>query len=173
LFEAKITSGEILNDIIIFEPSVNNDRRGNIFTSYQKDIYNKFLPKDLDFIHDKFSSSKQNVLRGLHGDTKTWKLISCVYGDIYEVVVDLRPKSSTYMKWESFNLNNQNNKQILVPPHFLNGYYVLSENATFHYKLAYEGEYFDVGQQTVVRWNDKGLNIDWPCTDPILQDRDK
>ena len=173
MFDLKINSGNILKEVIVFEPSISCDNRGTIFTSYQKDLYNKYLPKGLDFIHDKFAESKKNVLRGLHGDTKTWKLISCVFGQIYEVVVDMRPKSPTYLKWESFELNNQNNKQILVPPNFLNGYYVLSDNATFHYKLAYEGEYFDVGQQTVLKWNDETLKIAWPCTEPILQDRDK
>ena len=112
-------------------------------------------------------------MRGLHGDNKTWKLITCIYGEIFEAVADMREDSPDYMKWESFELNSKNKRQILVPPNFVNGYYVISEFAVFHYKLAYEGEYFDVAKQTTIRWNDEKLNINWPCSDPILQSRDK
>jgi dTDP-4-dehydrorhamnose 3,5-epimerase len=168
-----IEKAEKLKEIRVFTPSVNTDNRGTIFTTYSKDIYQKHLPDGLDFIHDKFAESKKNVLRGLHGDSKTWKLITCIYGEIFEVVADMRPDSPSYLKWESFELNSKNKKQILVPPNYVNGYCVLSDFAIFHYKLAYEGEYFDVAQQMVVKWNDERLNINWPCTDPILQARDK
>ena len=163
----------ILNEILIFTPSVSYDKRGSIFTTYEKETYDKYLPEGLNFIHDKFAESHNNVLRGLHGDSKTWKLITCIYGEILEVVADMRPDSLTFLKWDSFELNNKNKKQILVPPKFVNGYYILSEFAVFHYKLAYEGEYFDVGSQMVVKWNDERLKIKWPCKNPILQSRDK
>jgi dTDP-4-dehydrorhamnose 3,5-epimerase len=162
-----------LNEVKIFTPSVNYDNRGTIFTTYSKDAYQKFLPGGLEFIHDKFAESKKNVLRGLHGDSKTWKLITCIYGEIFEVVADVRPESETYLRWDAFELNALNKKQILVPPGYVNGYCVISDFAVFHYKLAYEGEYFDVAQQMVVKWDDERLNINWPCKDPILQARDK
>jgi len=168
-----VRESDILNDVKIFIPSINIDNRGTIFTTYSKEDYNKFLPEGLEFIHDKFAESKKDVLRGLHGDNKTWKLVTCIYGDIFEVVVDMRPESPTYLKWDSIELNNKNKKQILVPPDFVNGYCVLSDFAVFHYKLAYEGEYFDVAQQMVVKWNDERLNINWPVKNPILQKRDK
>lgn len=168
-----VEHSKVLKEVVVFTPSVNVDNRGTIFTTYSKDNYNKFLPKGLEFIHDKFAESEKNVLRGLHGDNKTWKLITCIYGDIFEVVVDMRPDSSTYLKWDSFELNNKNKKQILVPPNFVNGYCVLNDFAVFHYKLAYEGEYFDVAKQMVVKWNDERLNINWPVKKPILQERDK
>lgn len=168
-----INNGAVLNDIIVFTPSVNYDSRGTIFTTYEKEIYDKYLPEGIQFIHDKFAESQYNVLRGLHGDNKTWKLITCIYGEIMEVVVDMREDSKYYLKYEVFELNSKNKMQILVPPDFVNGYYVKSEFAVFHYKLAYTGEYFDVAQQKVVKWNDERLNIPWPCKDPILQARDK
>ena len=77
---------------------------GNIYSSFNKELYEKYLPNDINFIHDKFAESKQNVLRGLHGDNKTWKLVSCVYGELFEVVVDMRKDSPTYRKWDSFKL---------------------------------------------------------------------
>lgn len=131
------------------------------------------LPECLKFIHDKFAQSKNNVLRGLHGDNKTWKLVSCVWGKIYEVVVDMRVSSPTYKKWEAFELDAEHYKQILIPPGFVNGYYVQSREAVFHYKLAYTGEYIDADEQMTVVWNDQSLKIAWPCCDPILQPRDE
>ena len=168
-----VEESKILPEVKIFTPTVNEDNRGTIFTTFNKEVYNKFLPKGLEFIHDKFAESQKNVLRGLHGDNKTWKLITCIYGDIFEVVVDMRTDSPTYLKWDAFKLNAKNKKQILVPPKYVNGYCVLTDFAVFHYKLAYEGEYFDVGQQNVVKWNDERLKINWPCSNPILQARDK
>lgn len=171
--DIEIIKSNILKEITVIKPSISTDLRGNIYTAYNKELYRNLLPNGIDFIHDKFAESKHNVLRGMHGDTKTWKLISCVYGEIYEVVVDMRPESPTYLKWDAFNLSSSNYMQVLVPPNFLNGYYVKSETAIFHYKLAYDGEYFDVKDQITYRWDDAKFNIKWPCTNPILHDRDK
>lgn len=173
MFLPKVTNGKILQKVIVFEPSVHIDERGTLFSSYTEDFYKEYLPQNVKFIHDKFAESKFNVLRGLHGDNKTWKLISCIFGEIYEVVVDYDPNSDTYLKWESFELTDSNKKQILVPPNYLNGYFVKSDKAIFHYKLAYHGEYIDANQQLTIKWNDPALNIDWPCETPILQERDK
>jgi len=164
---------KIFPEVIIIKPSVNIDIRGTIFTTYSDELYKGFLPNNLSFKHDKFSESKKNILRGLHGDNKTWKLVTCIHGEIYQVVVDNRPESATYLKWDSWLLNDQNKKQILIPPNFANGYLVLSKSATYHYKLAYKGEYFDVNKQFVIKWNDARLDIPWPVKTPILQDRDK
>lgn len=169
-FEVK--ESQIIPDILIIKPSIFWEERGNIYTSYNKEFYKKFLPKELDFIHDKFAESKYNVLRGLHGDNKTWKLVSCAFGEIYEVVVDMRPESPTYLKWDAFELKSHDYTQILIPPMFVNGYCVKSEKALFHYKLAYDGDYIDANEQITVGWYDKRLNIKWPCTNPILQERD-
>lgn len=171
-FDAQIFNSKIFKEVKIFKPSVGRDLRGTIFTTYDDKVYDKYLPENIRFIHDKFAESKKNVLRGLHGDIKTWKLVSCIYGEIFQVAVDMREESPTYLKWDSWILNDNNKLQVLIPPGFVNGYYVMSENATFHYKLAYEGEYFDVKEQKVVSWNDKRLNILWPCESPILNDRD-
>ena len=168
-----IKKSKIFDEVFIITPSINEDNRGTIFTTYSKETYKNILPEGMEFIHDKFAESKKNVLRGLHGDNKTWKLITCVYGKIFEVVADNRPDSPTYLKWDAFELNDKNKNQILVPPDFVNGYCVLSDFALFHYKLAYKGEYFDVAKQTVIKWNDGRLKINWPVKDPILQERDR
>lgn len=168
----ELSRSRILPEVLIIKPSLSHDLRGNIYTTYNEDTYKEFLPAGLKFIHDKFATSRHNVLRGLHGDSKTWKLVSCVWGELFEVVVDMRPESPTYKKWDAFTLKADEYSQVLIPPNYVNGYYVLSEQAVFHYKLAYSGEYIDANEQLTVAWNDAGLGILWPCTDPILQDRD-
>jgi len=169
----KIESSKVLPDVLIVKPSMNWDLRGSIYSSYNADFYPEFLPKKLDFKHDKFAQSKYNVLRGLHGDNKTWKLVSCVWGELYEVVVDMRPDSPTFKKWDAFKLSSEEYSQVLIPPGFVNGYYVKTEHAVFHYKLAYDGDYIDAGEQMTYLWNDPELGIEWPCIEPILQARDK
>ena len=168
-----LEKSKIIPDILIIKPSVFWDLRGNIYSSFNKDFYKEILPKELDFKHDKFAESKHNVLRGLHGDNKTWKLVSCVYGELYEVVVDMRPNSPTYLKWDAFILKSDEYKQVLIPPNFVNGYYVKSDKAVFHYKLAYDGGYIDAEEQMTFLWDDKKFGIEWPCKNPILQGRDK
>ena len=169
----EIKRSKIIPDILTIKPSMNWDIRGSIYSSFNKDFYLEFLPKKINFKHDKFAESKFNVLRGLHGDSKTWKLVSCVWGELFEVVVDMRKNSPTYKKWDAFNLNSNDYSQVLIPPGFINGYYVQSKHAIFHYKLAYDGDYIDANEQMTYVWNDPELNIKWPCKDPILQERDK
>ena len=154
--------------IKIFKNSIGKDKRGLIWTSWNENY--KINKK---FNHDKFSLSKKNVLRGIHGDKKTWKLVSCVYGKVFFVVVNLNKKSKDYLKYKSWIMSQNNGLQILVPPHYGNGYLCLSKECLFHYKLSYSGKYFDVRKQFSVKWNDPKIRIKWPIKKPILSVRDK
>ena len=155
-------------NIKVYKNSSFKDHRGYYWTSWKKGINTK-----IQFKHDKFSLSKKNVLRGLHGDSKTWKLISCPYGKFFMAIVDLNKKSKTYLKWKSWILSQENGLQLLVPPNFANGHYCLSDYCLFHYKLSYKGSYFDQSKQFSIRWNDPKINIKWPTRKPILSKRDK
>ena len=86
---------------------------------------------DINFLQDDISVSKKNVLRGIHGNGDTWKLISCLYGKFQLIVVNNDKNSNQFKKWESFDLSSENRLQILVPPKFGNGHVVLSEKAIF------------------------------------------
>ena len=169
----QITESDLLKGVWTIKPSVVNDQRGNIWTSFLKDETEQLLPADLYFKHDKFSESEQNVLRGIHGDEKSWKLVTCVFGEIYQVVVDCRENSPTYYKWEKFIINKENQLSVLIPPNMGNSYFVKSEIAVYHYKLAYKGDYIDADSQFSLKWNDPRLGIDWPNLNPILSERDK
>jgi dTDP-4-dehydrorhamnose 3,5-epimerase len=91
--EFNIQESTEISGVYILKSSMSEDARGNIWTSFLKDEVEKLLPRDLYFKHDKFSTSKHNVLRGIHGDTKSWKLVTCVHGEIQQVVVDCRKDS--------------------------------------------------------------------------------
>ncbi len=171
-------NGSVLPQVKIVQPSIYHEYRGMITTTYHSDFYDKLLPANdrnegLKFNHDRYSKSKQNVLRGLHYDDKTWKLISCPHGKLYLVVLDLREKQPNYGKWESFIIGPETGTQVLITPMFANGHYVMEDNSIFQYKLAYPGEYYDDDKQGTVFWNDKRFNIDWPTDNPILSKRDK
>lgn len=137
------------------------------------EIYNEKLFKDAgltqNFIQDDISTSYGNVLRGIHGDSKTWKLVSCLKGSFYLVVVNNDSSSVEFGKWEGFTLSDANRRQILIPPKFGNGHLVLSESAIFHYKQTTD---YDREGQFTLMWNDPKLNIWWPTSNPILSRRD-
>lgn len=158
-----------IEGVKIFEPDVFTDYRGDLFTTWKKGEF--FY--DIEFNHDKISTSRKNVLRGIHGDHKSWKMITCLYGEVYFVVVDNRKESKTYKQWDSMILDDKRRKMVLMPPMIGNAFLVLSEQSVFSYKWSYEGSYPDVDTQFTLKWNDPTLNIDWPIDNPILQERDK
>ena len=157
----------IFNEVKVFQPSSFEDYRGELYTLFNQDEH------ELVFNHDKVAVSRKHVLRGLHGDSKAWKLITCLAGEIYLVVVDNCPESPNYLKWDSIILTANNRKQVLVPPLFANGHLILSNKAVFFYKWSYPGEYPDVQDQFSLKWNDPKIKIQWPINNPILSNRDK
>ena len=158
---------EIFKDVKVFKPESFFDYRGEMWTFWEESMD---TPQEKI---SKYSRSRKHVLRGLHGDDVTTKHISCIYGECYLVVVDNRPDSKTYREWDSFIINDKNHLSVLVPPGYLNGHLVLSEEAIFHYTQAYPKNYIDLEEQKSAKWNDEMLNIDWPVKNPILNWRDK
>jgi dTDP-4-dehydrorhamnose 3,5-epimerase len=154
------------SEVKIYQPEPFEDFRGELYTLFKQDDHK------LVFNHDKVSISRKHVLRGMHGDSKSWKHISCLAGEVLVVVIDNRPESENYLKWDSIVLSSKNKKSILVPPMFANGHLVLSDEATFFYKWAYPGAYPDVQDQFTLKWNDPKIGIYWPISNPILSKRD-
>lgn len=151
-------------------PTVYEDFRGVYLQTWNKELYSILLPDGVEFVQDDVSISKFGVLRGLHGDDRTWKLVSCLFGRFYLVVLDYDKDSPTYKQWQSFTLSDKNNTQILIPPLRVNGHMVLSETAMFAYKQStyYQG----ASQQMTILWNDPEFNIFWPIRPHILSRRD-
>jgi dTDP-4-dehydrorhamnose 3,5-epimerase len=161
------------NEVEIYTPSIYREYRGEIFTTLHTEEHPVMLKLPLNItVHGRFSRSYKGVLRGLHWDNKTWKLVQAVMGDIYLVVLDMRNDSLTYGEWESFILSERNRQQVIVPPGFANGHYALTD-CMFHYNLFYDGKYVDADEQGVVKWNDPEFQMEWPTNNPILQKRDR
>ena len=125
------------------------------------------------FVQDNFSYSKKNVLRGLHfqkNPKAQAKLVSVLKGEIFDVAVDLRKNSSTYMKWVSEILSEKKHNSLYIPEGFAHGFCVLSNSAYVMYKVnSHYSPEFDSG----IVWNDTELNISWPTLEPILSIKDQ
>ena len=167
MFKYKVEESGVFPEVKVFTPDTFYDYRGEMWTFWQSP-YN--TPEEKI---SKFTRSRKNVLRGLHGDDVTWKHASCVYGEIYLVVVDYREESDTYLECDSFIISDRNHKSVLIPPGFLNGHLCLSDECVFHYTQSYPHEYVDVDEQKTLSWNDERLIINWPIKNPILNWRDK
>ncbi|MEK7507150.1 MAG: dTDP-4-dehydrorhamnose 3,5-epimerase family protein [Patescibacteria group bacterium] len=159
-----------LPGVLLIERYAFTDFRGRYGEIYARDAYRE-AGINIDFKEQDFSVSRKNVLRGLHGDSKTWKLISCLHGSFYMVVLNFDRESKYFGKWEAFTLSPENQLQILVPPKHGNGHLVLTDRAIFHYN---QSEYYSGAEnQFTVRWDDSKFNIKWPISEkPILSKRD-
>jgi dTDP-4-dehydrorhamnose 3,5-epimerase len=155
--------------VLLIKPSVFEDHRGEYVETYNEDLYRE-KGITVKFLQDDISVSSQNVLRGIHGDAETWKLVSCMYGKFYLVVVNCDNDSPDFGKWQSFVLSDRNRHQVLIPPQHGNGHLVLSEKAIFHYK---QNTYYNPKGQFTYTWNDPRLKIWWPIKNPILSQRDE
>lgn len=157
-----------LEGVLKIIPSVFEDYRGEYIETYNEKAY-RAAGIDLNFVQDDISISRQHVLRGLHGDQQTWKLVTCLAGSFYLMVLNWDEASPQYRKWESFTLSDKSRTQILIPPKFGNAHVVLTDTAIFHYK---QTGYYDRASQFTVCWDDPELNMWWPITNPILSKRD-
>jgi dTDP-4-dehydrorhamnose 3,5-epimerase len=167
--QLKVESTTLAGVLKIAPPTVHEDFRGWYVETYNRELY-QAAGINVDFCQDDISVSHRHVLRGLHGDQKTWKLVSCLSGAFYLVVLNWDPGSPQYRQWEGFTLSEHNRLQILIPPKFGNGHVVLTEQAIFHYK---QNTYYDRPGQFTLRWNDPALKIWWPVKQPLLSPRDE
>lgn len=145
------------------------DLRGEYGGVYDEELYfkNGLTEK---FVADQVSFSYQNVLRGLHGDTKTTRLVQCLHGTVYIVVADCDKFSDKFGEWQSFILSDKNHKQLWIPPLYGIGYYAQTETVVFTYKLSHS--LVPPEEQFTYRWDDPTFKIHWPTKTPILSLRD-
>jgi len=158
-----------LDGVLTIQPYVFEDFRGEFVETYNDKIY-RDTGIDIDWVQDDISISSRNVLRGIHGDGVTYKLLSCLHGKLYFVVVNCDTESQDFGKWQSFVLSDVTRMQVLVPPKFGNAYLVMSDEAIFQYK---QSSYYNRAGQFTYKWNDPQLNIWWPIKNPIVSIRDE
>ena len=164
-----ITGKTQIEGALTFVPGVFEDYRGYYVETFNVEAY-RSAGVTVDFVVDDMSVSRHGVLRGLLGDSKTWKLVSCPMGEIYLAILDCRKDSPSRGKWQGFTISDRNRLQVLVPPGVANGHTILSDKAIFHYK---QSQYYDPDGQFTVKWNDPSHGILWPVDHPILSARDR
>ena len=154
-----------IKDLLVFESVNFYDNRGY----FREILLEKIIKKRFKFTV--ISSSKKNVLRGLHMQKKfpQGKYISVIKGKILDVVVDCRKKSKTFGKHFKIIISEKNSKSIYVPPGFIHGFVGLDkENIVIYSCTNYRNKQSELG----VKWNDKNLNINWGIKKPILSKKD-
>ncbi len=157
-----------LEGVKLIKPTVYEDFRGTNFESYNDTKYRDEI--SYPFVVDSISTSRKHTLRGIHGDNKTTKLVSCLYGTIHMVIINRDPEHEQYNQWFTITLSDRNKHQLLIPPKFGNGHLVMSDEAVFSYKLS---EFYDRESQFTIKWNDPMYAIPWPIKNPILSERDR
>jgi len=155
-----------IKDLVILKTQIFRDKRGFLKETYQKKILNRNL------IFDIMSSSKKNVLRGLHIQTKNsqGKLITVTEGKIFDVAVDLRRNSKSFGKYFSIIMSKTSDFSLYIPEGFAHGFLCLSDVCTVNYKCT---NYRDLKSEKTLAWDDKQLRINWPVKKPILSNKDK
>lgn len=145
---------------LIIEPKVFGDDRGFFLETYSQKRYQDAGITG-HFVQDNLSMSRRGVLRGLHfqDPNAQGKLVSCPFGEVFDVAVDVRKTSPNFGKWVGVHLSSENKRQFWIPPGFAHGFLVLSEMALFSYKCT---EFYSPKDEKTLVWNDPDVGIDWP-----------
>ncbi len=164
-----------LQDCFIIHDKVHGDERGYFIETFNQRDFNAATGLDIVFVQDNQSKSSKGVLRGLHmqrGAAAQAKLVRVLEGSVLDIAVDLRKGSPSFGKHYAIELTGDNHKQFFVPAGFAHGFLVLSETATFFYKV---DKFYEPGDEVGIMYNDKNLNIDWrlPTAELIFSEKDK
>ena len=168
----KFTSQSI-EDVILIEPNIHSDDRGYFVETFRQDLFEEAIGYKVNFIQDNESKSTKGVLRGLHYQLPPYtqaKLVRVIEGRILDVAVNIRKSSPTFGQHVSVELTAQNKYQLFVPHGFAHGFVVLSDSATFAYKV---DNYYSREYERGIAFNDARLKIDWQFSAEEFQLSDK
>ncbi len=158
----KTTENIEIDGPLLITPNIFEDSRGFFYESWNKEEFFKLTNMKVDFVQDNHSKSSNGVLRGLHYQLRPYpqaKLVRCIKGDIFDVIVDLRIKSKTFGKWSSAVLSQQNHNELWVPEGFAHGFLTTSDSAEVIYKTT---NYWAKDFERSILWNDREISIKWP-----------
>ena len=160
-----------LEGVLLIESDVYPDDRGFFFESYNE---TKYIENGIEckFVQDNHSASTKNILRGLHYQIPPFaqaKLVRAGVGEVFDVAVDLRKDSPTFLQWDGYLLSAENKRQLFIPKGFAHGFCVISDYAEFLYKC---DEFYSPKHDRGLMWNDPAINIDWPVGAPVLSPKD-
>lgn len=172
----KIETG--IAGLFVVEPQVFGDHRGWFMESWSKKKFEE-IGINCDFVQDNHSfSEKKGTLRGLHfqkGEYAQAKLVRVLRGTAYDVAVDLRKDSPTFLKWFGIELSEENKKELFIPRGFAHGFLTLTDNVEFAYKT---DNYYNKESEGAIRFDDEKIGVDWKLADlgveeVIVSDKDK
>ncbi len=161
-----------IEGLVILEPTVHGDSRGWFYEHYSQKSLSEFGINTVFTQDNRSFSAEAGTLRGLHCQTKPMaqtKLVSCTKGEIFDVAVDVRENSPTYLKWVAVNLSEENKKQFYIPAGFLHGFVTLTPDVEVFYKV---DNFYSPENDRSVRFDDPAIGIQWPCNTPILSQKD-
>ena len=174
----KNAQGVEFEGLLLITPDKYKDQRGFFYESWNKKIFDTQTNSKTNFVQDNHSSSSKGVLRGLHyqiNPSPQGKLVRCVFGEIFDVAVDLRKKSKTFANWVGVNLSAENMQQFWIPEGFAHGFLTMSDNAEVLYKTT---DFWEKDCEKSIKWDDETLSINWPLEKinlefPLLSIKDK
>ncbi|AGS39732.1 dTDP-4-dehydrorhamnose 3,5-epimerase [Cycloclasticus zancles] len=165
---------QCIPDIIVIEPSLHGDTRGYFMETFRQDLFEAAVGHTVNFVQDNESKSSEGVLRGLHFQLAPHaqsKLVRVIEGSVLDVAVDIRIGSPNFGRYVTVELTAENNKQLFIPRGFAHGFVVLSETATFSYKV---DNYYSPESDRGIAFDDPLLNINWRLSNEqlVLSDKD-
>ena len=146
-------------DLFYFEPTLYEDERGFFYESYNRKVFSNLIKRDIELVQDNHSSSKYGVLRGIHLQNNPCaqaKLVRVISGKVFDVAVDLRKNSKTYLEYFSIELSEENKRLLWIPEGFGHAFVSLSENSQLHYKTS---QYYSKEDEITIMWDDPKIKI--------------
>lgn len=162
-----------LDEVLEIRPEVFGDDRGYFSEAFNLREFEEATGIRRTWVQDNVSRSAKGVLRGIHYQLPEpqGKLVRCASGAIFDVAVDLRRSSPSFLEWVAVVLNADDHNQLWVPEGFGHAFYVLSESADVAYKTT---EYYEGSFDRSVAWDDPTIGIEWPANgSPALSDKDR
>jgi dTDP-4-dehydrorhamnose 3,5-epimerase len=161
-----------VDGVKVIEPRVFPDERGWFCETFSAKRYEAAGIDHRALVQDNHSRSVRRVIRGLHTRSELCeaKLVRCARGAVWDVAVDLRPWSPTFGRWQAFELDDREQRQVFIPPGFAHGFQALTDVADVCYRV---DAYYDPSVMLAIAWDDPDLDIPWPLADPILSEQDR
>lgn len=163
----------MIPEVLLIEPRIFGDARGCFFESFNQRAFAQVIGLNTAFVQDNYSRSARGVLRGLHYQIQhpQGKLVRVMSGSVFDVAVDIRKSSLTFGRWVGVVLDDENHRQLWIPPGFAHGFLVLSETADFLYKTT---DYYAPEFERSIIWDDQTIGIKWPVHgEPIVSKKDQ
>lgn len=165
-------SESTLHGVYVFEPEPRTDERGFFMRVFSADVHARGGIDHTALVQENQSRSRRGTIRGLHTRRalSEAKLVRCVRGGVWDVAVDLRPWSPTFGRWESFELDEDQHRQVYIPPGFAHGFQAVTDLADVCYRV---DAYYEPDLDVAIAYDDPDLAIPWPLDEPIVSERDR